>query len=96
MKLWEKGQKTNEQVFDFTVGDDYILDLHLVKYDCIASIAHAKMLGKIYILTNEEANKLIDVLNEIIELDENDCFEIKKEQEDCHTAIENYLTNKLG
>lgn len=96
MKLWEKGQKINEQVFDFTVGDDFILDLHLVKYDCIASIAHARMLNKINILTNEEVNKLIDGLNEIIELNEKGSFEIKKEQEDCHTAIENYLTDKLG
>ena len=96
MKLWEKGHKINEQVFEFTVGDDYILDLHIVKYDCIASIAHAKMLGKINILNNDEVNKLIDGLNEIIDLNEKGGFQIRKEQEDCHTAIENYLTEKLG
>jgi argininosuccinate lyase len=96
MKLWEKGQKINDQVFDFTVGDDYITDLHLVKYDCMASIAHAKMLGKINILKNGEVEKLIDGLNEIINLVEKNNFEILKEHEDCHTAIENYLTDKLG
>jgi argininosuccinate lyase len=96
MKLWEKGQKINDQVFDFTVGDDYITDLHLVKYDCMASIAHAKMLGKINILKNGEVEKLIDGLNEIINLVETNNFEILKEHEDCHTAIENYLTDKLG
>lgn len=33
MKLWEKGYKLNKQIEDFTVGEDYILDQKLVKYD---------------------------------------------------------------
>ena len=43
MKLWEKGTKLNQQIENFTVGEDYILDQKLVKYDCLASIAHAKI-----------------------------------------------------
>jgi len=35
-------------------------------------------------------------LNEIIKLSENGKFPIKLEEEDCHTAIENYLTKKIG
>jgi len=96
MKLWEKGQNVNDQVIGFTVGDDYLLDQHLIKYDCIASIAHAKMLGKIKILTKDEVNNLEQALKEIIELSEKGSFKIQKNQEDCHTAIENYLTDKLG
>ncbi len=96
MKLWDKGKNVNSQVIDFTVGDDYILDQKLVRYDCIASIAHAKMLGKIGILQKDEVGKLVQTLNEIIELNIQGKFKIKKEQEDCHTAIENYLTEKLG
>ena len=44
MKLWDKGIPLNKQIEDFTVGNDHILDRKLVKYDCLASIAHAKML----------------------------------------------------
>ena len=69
MKLWEKGIKLNQQIENFTVGDDYILDQKLVKYDCLASIAHAKMLGKIGILNEQEVQKLEQGLNKIIELD---------------------------
>jgi len=94
MKLWEKGYKLNTLIEKFTVGDDYILDRKLVKYDCIASIAHAKMLGKIGILKKEEVGKLVRELSNIIKLDKK--FIILKEDEDCHTAIENYLTKKLG
>jgi len=96
MKLWDKGISVDQQVLRYTVGDDFILDRKLVKYDCIASIAHAKMLAKIGVLESDEAKKLERALLEIVELAEQDKFEISPEQEDCHTAIENYLTEKLG
>lgn len=96
MKLWEKKYRLNKQVEDFTVGDDYILDQKLIKYDVLASIAHAKMLGKVGILKKDEVQKLIIELNNIIQLDKQDKFRILKEQEDCHTAIENHLTKELG
>ncbi len=96
MKLWDKGVPLNKQIEDFTVGDDTLLDQKLVRYDCLASIAHAKMLAKIGILTDEEAQKLEDTLKQIIELDGKGEFQIQKTQEDCHTAIENHLVNILG
>lgn len=96
MKLWEKGYAVNKDINEFSTGNDYLLDQVLVKYDCIASIAHAKMLKKIGVLTADEAKKLELALKEIIELDKKGKFTISKEDEDCHTAIENYLTNKLG
>ena len=52
-KLWQTG-KLNKEIEKFTVGNDYLLDKKLLKYDCIASIAHAKMLKKIGILTENE------------------------------------------
>ncbi len=96
MKLWGQNYKLNKQIEKFTVGNDYILDQKLVKYDCIASIAHVKMLKKIGILTKTECNRLIEVLFCIKKLDSNKKFQIKKEDEDCHTAIENYIIEKLG
>lgn len=96
MKLWDKGKKVNDQVEEFTVGNDYILDHKLVGYDCMASIAHAKMLGKIGVLNDEEVTKLVDELENISKLHLDGKFEILKEHEDCHTAIENHLIEKLG
>ncbi|MGB9553241.1 MAG: argininosuccinate lyase [bacterium] len=96
MKLWEKGYKLNKQIESFTVGEDYILDQKLVPFDCLASMAHAKMLGKIGLLKEEEVQKIVCELEKIRELSEQGRFRIKKNQEDCHTAIENYLTRKLG
>ncbi len=96
MKLWDKGVRLNKQIEEFTVGEDTVLDQKLVKYDCLASIAHAKMLARIGILAKEERQKLEATLNQIIELDRKGEFQIQKEQEDCHTAIENHLVNSLG
>ena len=96
MKLWEKKYQLNKQIEAYTVGNDYIIDQKLVKYDCLGSIAHAKMLNKIGILSKTECDKLVMILNEIITKDGNSAFVIKQEDEDCHTAIENYLIKKLG
>jgi len=96
MKLWEKGYKFNKKIEDFTVGEDYLLDRKLVKFDCLASIAHAKILGEVKILNIAEVRKLTKTLEEIIKLDKKGKFIIKKSDEDCHTAIENYLTKRLG
>ena len=68
MKLWEQGKKLNKEIEGFTVGDDYLLDQNLVKYDCLASIAHAKMLKKLGVLTEKEMKELVTGLNEIIEM----------------------------
>jgi len=93
-KLWQT-KKLNKKIELFTVGNDYLLDKKLLKYDCKASIAHSKMLKKIKILTEEEQKKLEKELNNIIELAQKGKFEIKLQDEDCHTAIENYLIKKL-
>jgi len=96
MKLWEKGTALNKTIEAFTVGNDTLLDQALVKYDCQASIAHAKMLGGMGILTPEEVQDLCDELQRIVALSGKGEFVIRVEHEDCHTAIENHLTEKLG
>jgi argininosuccinate lyase len=96
MKLWEKKYQLNKEIESYTVGNDHIFDQKLVKYDCKGSIAHVKMLNKIGVLTKDESHKLIMVLYEIIKLDDNGSFIIEQKDEDCHTAIENYLTDKLS
>jgi len=96
MKLWDKGRELDKDIESFTVGDDYILDRRLVKHDCAASAAHARMLAKMGLITKKELAALNAGLNEILSLDKRGGFVIKKEDEDCHTAIENYLVAGCG
>jgi argininosuccinate lyase len=62
----EKGIPTDKQIEHFTVGNDRELDLVLAKYDALGSIAHAKMLGNIGLLTANETDMLVAALNEIM------------------------------
>ena len=96
MKLWQKETSTNEKIDHFTVGNDRTYDLVLAPYDCIASKAHAHMLGKIGLLLPKEVEKLTQALNTIQESAEQGDFKIEKEFEDMHSKIEFILTEKLG
>jgi argininosuccinate lyase len=96
-KLWKKkGVSLDSEVERYTVGNDYILDLELLPYDLLASKAHAKMLAKEGYLKKEELKQLLSGLDEIAALHKKGKFEIKVEDEDCHTAIENFLVEKFG
>ncbi|MDO6491807.1 MULTISPECIES: argininosuccinate lyase [unclassified Cellulophaga] len=96
MKLWDKGFSTDKKIDHFTVGNDRELDLLLAKYDVIASKAHAKMLGKIGLITAQEAESLVKELNEIAKTIEKGTFVIEDSFEDMHSKIEFILTEKLG
>lgn len=96
MKLWEKGIPTDQKIDIFTVGNDRELDLVLAKYDVLGSIAHAKMLQKINILTEKEATDLVETLEEILVEIEKGNFTIEDTFEDVHSKIEYLLTEKLG
>lgn len=96
MKLWEKGYSLDRLVEAFMTGDDPYLDNVLIPYDCMGSIAHAKMLTKIGVLTEDECSQLVRELHRIIERAEKGQFVIALEDEDVHTAIENALIATLG
>ncbi|WP_149274650.1 argininosuccinate lyase [Pareuzebyella sediminis] len=96
MKLWDKGFSTDTKIDHFTVGDDRELDLILAKYDVIASKAHAKMLGRIGLLSKEETLALTKELDHIASTIANGKFTIEDSFEDMHSKIEYLLTEKLG
>ncbi len=96
MRLWEKGIQTEQKIDQFTVGNDRELDLVIAKYDVQASIAHAKMLGKIGVLTNEEVQQLVDGLDAIADDIDKGRFIIEDDFEDVHSKIEYELTKTLG
>ena len=96
MKLWDKGFSTDKKIDLFTVGNDRELDLVLAKYDIIGSLAHAKMLHKIGLLSKEEIEAIDRELKSISKLVETGEFTIESDFEDVHSKIEFMLTEKLG
>ena len=95
-KLWGKNEKLDPTVESFETKEDLYMDKKLIKFDVIGSLAHAKMLKKIGILSDDELSKLTKGLTEILKLIEEEKFILEVGNEDMHTKIENYLTDKYG
>ncbi len=93
--LWGS-ERLHPKVREFTVGNDRVLDMSILPYDVLASIAWAKALQKAHMLTGAEYVKLTAGLKQILELLEQGKFKIKRHQEDCHTAIEEFLIGYCG
>src|SRR6056297_1164967 len=96
-KLWEKNRtQLNKLIERFEVGEDHILDLELAPYDIYGNAAHAKMLAKIDVLSEQELAKLLRGLEKLMKSIRAGKFHIEVEDEDIHTKIENELTQMLG
>lgn len=100
-----KGEKTligaiDADVLKYTVGDDPVLDLRIAEYDAVGSAAHATMLARMRvnpaILTKDELKGVIAALADVVRDVRAGTFTITAEDQDCHLAIERFLTSRLG
>ena len=95
MDLWAERftEETDELVKDFTSSIE--VDKKLYRQDIAGSIAHVKMLSRVRIIEEEEAQKIILALKEIKEdLDEGKLDFTGKE--DIHMAIEEETIRRAG
>ena len=97
MKIWNQNSKDKNSAIDyFLSGEDIVLDQELFLYDIEASIAHSHELQNINILTKAEAKKIVASLTNLAKLFQAKKFKLTTKYEDCHSAIEEYLTKELG
>lgn len=95
--IWDKGgANVDERIMRFLAGEDVRLDQHLLPHDLRASIAHVHGLHRINILDAKEANALVAALEELRKAVASGQFVLDERYEDGHSAIEAYLTEKLG
>lgn len=95
--IWDKGNaKIDARIMRFCAGDDVVLDRQLFAYDIRASQAHVRGLGRIGLLEDAERDGLLGALEELGEKFEQGEFVLDERFEDCHSAIEAYLIEKLG
>ncbi len=95
-KLWEKNFSVSQEIENFTVGKDRLLDLLLARYDVLGSLAHCKMLESIGLLTSEERRWIRQGLLGIYSAAMTGTFIIESDVEDVHSQVELTLTRKLG
>ena len=95
-KLWEKNYTLDKAVEKYCSGNNVVLDNELARYDVLGTLAHAKMLQKIGILTKEEFYKTKSVLVGMLALIDKKMFKVELGDEDIHTKVENALIEGLG
>jgi argininosuccinate lyase len=96
-KIWNtSGVKVSDEISSFLAGEDIELDNSIFIYDIDATIAHIKGLQSINVLKKNEFNKLNKSLKELRKKFLEGSFKLTKRYEDCHSAIEFYLTKELG
>ena len=95
--LWQKpGVEVDEKIQTFLAGEDVILDREFFLYDIAASTAHAEGLQHIGILSQSELSSLKHELAALADDFRRGVFVLDARYEDCHSAIEARLTERLG
>ncbi len=95
-KLWAGRftQPTDAFVEEFTASINF--DQRMYRYDILGSITHARMLARQDIIPGNDAEKIVEGLNEILAEIEAGRFEFSVAREDIHMNIEARLIEKVG
>ena len=95
-KLWSGrfNEPTDAFVEAFTASVEF--DQRLYRYDIAGSIAHARMLTRSGILSEQERDAIVAGLEKIRDRIEGGAFEWSVALEDVHMNIESALTNEIG
>jgi argininosuccinate lyase len=95
-KLWggrfEKGTHRDVEIFTTSLG----VDARLWAADIQGSIAHARMLGSVGVLSLPESAQIIEGLGRVQALFAEGKMEINPQAEDIHSEIERSLTDLIG
>ena len=96
-KLWQSGGGASRELVDrYTAADDAVLDNHIVEMDVYTNAAHVRMLCESGYMASEDRDAVIASLREILQSWKDGKFEVRPEDEDVHTLIENTVTDRVG
>lgn len=95
--LWQKpGTQVDARIQRFLAGDDIVHDRELFLFDIQASVAHAEGLANIGVLDATELTALRGELAALADDWRAGRFMLDDSHEDCHSAIEGRLVERLG
>ncbi|NIA02189.1 MAG: argininosuccinate lyase, partial [Nitrospirae bacterium] len=91
-KIWDKKgtAKLDQVVENYNAGEDIIYDQQMILSDVEGSWGYGKMLRRHGILNDKDLKDLKKGLDDITKLYKAGKFNLKVEDEDCHTKIEDY------
>lgn len=95
--LWDKtGVELDARAMRYMAGEDVVRDRELFAHDVRATRAHVIGLGLCGLLTDADRDALVAGLDELGALHERGEFVLDERYEDGHSAIESWLTERLG
>ena len=96
--LWQDddGAQIDQTIMEFMAGEDVVLDRELFPFDIQATAAHVRGLARIGILSADESETLCLLLDQLQQDFAAGRFVLDERFEDGHSAIEMFLTEKVG
>lgn len=94
--LWSPAGGVNAQMLAYTIGNDREVDALLLRWDVLGSLGHIEGLRRAGLLSPTEHQKLRAGLRAALQAVDSGTLRIGPEHEDGHSAVEMWLTKKLG
>lgn len=97
--LWANGHAgavDDGEMMRFMAGDDVLLDRELIWHDIDATLAHVRGLERIGLMSMDQSQEIEGALDELRAQLSDGRFVLDDRFEDGHTAIESFLTDRLG
>ena len=94
--LWSQHVPVHQRMWDLTVGNDRETDGRLLTWDILGSLGHIEGLRASKLLTAAEHATLRDGLRHALDAATEGRFRIDERHEDAHSAVEEWLTSRVG
>ena len=92
--LWGGG--VERALFDFTAGSDRQWDARLLRWDIVGSLGHVEGLRAAKLLNSTQHRRLRQGLRAALAAADAGALRLGRGVEDVHTAVEHWLTERLG
>jgi argininosuccinate lyase len=94
--LWSQGTDLDAQMLAYTVGDDRQWDGYLLPWDVLGSLGHVEGLRRSRLISEADYRKLTTGLRAAFRAVASGALAIGEGHEDAHSAVELWLTSRIG
>jgi argininosuccinate lyase len=94
--IWDRGEAIDPEMLAFTVGDDWLQDRRLVEVDLRGSLAHARGLARVGLITQVDLAAIERGLTQLLEAFGRGEWTVEASDEDVHSAVERRLIDLVG
>ena len=94
--LWSQSTAPDALMLSYTVGDDPFWDARLLRWDVLGSLGHIEGLKASGLLSGRDHAALRNGLRAALKAVDAGKLVIGAEHEDAHSAVEDWLTRRIG